>query len=193
MRAGLVKVYGVGLNDADYTVHKNVNGKVTSCKYYSTWKDMLKRCYSKKHLLSQPTYDGCYVSEEWLAFSNFKKWMETQDWEGMHLDKDLIIAKNKEYSKDKCAFVTPATNTFIVDHGAAKGMWPTGVHFDKFSGRFKSECCNPFTKKVESLGRYHCPEQAHQAWKKRKHELACKLAELQTDERVANALRVRYL
>ena len=34
--------------------------------------------------------------------------------------------------------------------------------------------------------------EAHEAWKARKHEHACKLADIQSDVRVAKVLRTRY-
>lgn len=65
------KVYGVGINDANYKVQpfdKN-------CPYYQTWYGILSRCYSKHKQKRQPTYIGCRVCYEWLTFSNFKVWM----------------------------------------------------------------------------------------------------------------------
>lgn len=58
--------------------------------------------------------------------------------------------------------------------------------------RFKSECCNPFTKKQEHLGLFASELEAHEAWLRRKSELARHLAAEQTDERVAKALIARY-
>lgn len=76
-------VYGVGINDADYptTQREKVNGewKITwRCLYYDRWVSMLTRCYSSKCHEKQPTYKGCSVCDEWLTFSNFRKWMEQQ-------------------------------------------------------------------------------------------------------------------
>jgi hypothetical protein len=34
--------------------------------------------------------------------------------------------------------------------------------------------------------------EAHKAWQARKHELACMLADLQTDDRIASRLREMY-
>ena len=66
------------------------------------------------------------------------------------------------------------------------------VCFHKRVKKFSATIGNPFTKKQEHLGYFTCPNEAHQAWKKRKHELACQLADIQTDQRVAEALRIRY-
>ena len=108
-------VCGVGINDADYAVVEwetigYVNGKqnqkrVWECPYYKVWGSMLKRCYSDKYQERYQTYKGCTVSEEWLTFSNFKNWMEKQDWEGKHLDKE----RNENTSDSSLARKKPIT------------------------------------------------------------------------------------
>lgn len=177
-------VFGVGINDAE-GARKTV--------YYCRWVNMLARCYSNKTHTIRPTYKGCFVCNEWLTFSRFKSWMETQDWEGKHLDKDILYPGNKIYSPDTCVFVDAYVNLFTTDNAANRGDWPTGVMLDNVRGKFKVNCSNPITGRQEFLGRFTCPNEAHQAWRKRKHELACQLADLQSDQRVANALRNRYL
>ena len=194
-------VYGVGINDADYVVEKRetiiVNGvrkkrQVWICPYYRTWKSMLERCYSNKYQERRPTYKGCTVSEEWKTFSNFRAWMEKQDWEGKQLDKDLLMVDNKVYSAETCVFVTHSVNSFTSDCGAARGKWLIGVYWNKRAGKFVSRCSNPFTKKSEHLGLFTFEQEAHQAWLERKLELATLLAAEQTDERVSKALIERY-
>jgi len=195
-------VHGVGVNDADYVVEKKetircVDGKrkqklVWRCPYYRTWVNMLGRCYSDKLQEKYPTYRGCSVSEEWLTFSVFKSWMEKQDWEGNQLDKDLLLEGNKLYSPETCVFVSPMVNKFTNDRGAARGEWLIGVCWDKKKAKFMSLCGNPFTKKQEYLGLFTCEQEAHQAWLKRKLELAHLLAAEQEDPRVAEALIRRY-
>lgn len=186
-------VYGVGLNDANYPVRKMIDGVNWICPFYSAWSDMLKRCYSEKYKGKRPTYAGCYVCIEWLTFSNFKAWMEAQDWKGKQLDKDFILSGNKLYSKDVCTFITGMTNAFITDRSSARGSWKLGVSKRKPSNSFYAQCSNPFTGENEYLGTFSEESDAHQAWKMRKHQHACRLADLQTDDRVANALRTRYL
>ena len=202
MKTKLVRlVYGVGINDADYAVTEyetiEVNGKrsyklVWTCPYYRVWDSMLQRCCCSKFQERWPTYKGCSVSEEWLRFSNFRSWMEKQDWEGMQLDKDLLSEGNKVYSKETCTFVTRGVNLFTTDRRNDRGEWLIGVCWDKRVGKFRSRCSNPFTKKQEYLGYFDCELEAHQEWLKRKLELAHLLAAEQTDERVAKALIERY-
>ena len=186
-------VFGVGVNDLSRPVRTKLNGKEVKCPFYNRWTAMLQRCYCPKFHLERPTYVGCSVTEEWLLFSNFEGWMKTQDWEGKELDKDLLKAGNKLYSPDFCVFIPRELNAFTTDRGASRGEYPLGVHLHKGKGRFMAYCKNPFTKRQEHLGLFDTPDEAHLAWRKRKHELACIYADQQTDPRVAEALRTRYL
>jgi hypothetical protein len=197
VRTKIKKVFGVGVNDADYAVqrYERVNGKskqVWICPYYVVWKHMLERCYDKKCLLNHPTYSDCILFEGWIYFMTFKAWMTTQDFEGKQLDKDILFEGNKVYSPETCRFVDSKVNSFITDSKAARGKWPIGVYWNKDSSKFRAMCQNPFTKKKEHLGLFHCPDEAHLAWRKRKHELACMWADLQDDPLIAEALRKRF-
>lgn len=185
-------VYGVGINDADYAVYKYVDTKRETCPYYSVWVGMLERGYSDKLKNKHPTYKDVIVCKEWHSFTTFRVWMTQQDWAGKQLDKDILTEGNKVYSPDTCVFVDKVINTFITDSTASRGEYPIGVSWNKRRNKFIGYCKNPFTHKLEYLGYFLCPNQAHLAWKARKHELACQLADLQTDERVATALRLRY-
>ena len=198
-------VYGVGINDADYVVQKSEswqeNGKqkrklIWACPYYDRWNKMIKRCYSEKYQVKNPTYKGCHVYKPWLIFSNFKSWMENQNWEGMQLDKDILFEGNKEYHPDKCVFVHRKVNTFLVDRASKRGEYKIGVYLNKTreSKPYQSQCCNPFTRKQESLGRFSTEKEAHEVYRKRKYELAIELAnsEYVTDERVKKALIERF-
>ncbi len=190
-------VHGVGVNDAHYNVteHALVDGKdkiVWRCPFYSTWGEMLRRCYSDKEQIRYPTYIGCSVIEEWKTFSIFKAWMEQQDWKGKQLDKDLLFHGNKIYGPEYCVFVSQQVNCFMVESTATRGEWPIGVAWHKESKKFQALCNNPFTKKLEHLGLFNCQNEAHQSWLKRKREHAKALASLQTDCRVSKALIDRY-
>ena len=108
------------------------------------------------------------------------------------MDKDILVEGNKLYSAETCVFVDRRTNTFLIDRGAARGEWPIGVSKKKSSGKFQANCRNTFSGKGEYLGYFDSPVDAHCAWRKRKHELACKLAEIQDDPRVSAALIRRF-
>ena len=195
-------VYGVGVNDADYVVQKFENtgyadGKqgrklVWYCPFYYTWKGMLERCFSEGFKAKNPTYKDVTCCGEWLVFSKFKSWMEQQDWEGKELDKDILISDNKLYSPETCAFVSSVTNTFVLASGASRGEYPVGVCWEKSRQKYRARCSNPLTKRLDCLGMFTTPEEAHEVWRKRKHELAQLVAETEADSRVKEALKKRY-
>ena len=193
-------IFGVGINDADYNVYEHaiVDGKdkiVWTCPFYRTWKNIIQRCYSEKYQSKYLTYKGCSTCDEWLTFSIFKAWMETKDWKGKQIDKDLLKEGNKVYCPEYCIFVDSKINSFVTDSGAARGEHMIGVCWYKAASKFISHCSNPFTGKKEYLGLFTNELEAHLAWKKRKHEIACQLAEseLVSDPRLAEVLKVRYL
>lgn len=190
------KVYGKGIKDADYLIRtkKEIDGGLVdwSCPYYDRWKGMLVRCYSENSLKKHPTYEGCTVCDEWLYFSNFRKWMVDQDWEGKQLDKDILFEGNKIYSPDTCVFVPKNVNLFVITRNKSRGDCMLGVSYDKKRKRFEARCSNPFTKKNEKLGRFKTELEAHQAWLKRKQELCIELCKTIDDQRIVEALYRRY-
>ena len=195
-------VYGVGVNDLPYRTQlweelpknggKRVMKSVFRCKYYVVWTDMLKRCYSKKYLETRPSYIGTSVCSEWLYASEFKSWMEQQDWQGKCLDKDIIVPGSKLYSPETCSFVLQATNSFVIASDAIRGDYPIGVSLFKRTGEYRAYCKNPFIGKLEHLGLFSTTEEAHEAWRKRKHVLAQLVAAKESDPRVVEALKNRY-
>lgn len=185
-------VYGVGINDADYHVVFQEHGKRWVCPIYQAWSDMIRRCHNKKRQERHPTYRGCTVTQKWFSFLEFRAWMSHQDFEGKQLDKDILCPGNKIYSPETCAFVSQNINTFVTDSGATRGDLPLGVHLHKRSGKLVAQCRNPFTGKKEHLGYFLDSESAHEAWRNYKHKMALIYADLQTDPRVAQALRTRY-
>ena len=179
-------IYGVGINDADYFVKPRVTGtnKRTSCPFYLRWKEMLRRCYSEKEHLRNPTYKDCEVVEEWKYFSNFKSWMELQNWEGKHLDKDILIPGNKIYGPNTCIFVEDKINLLLVKSDAKRGKYPLGVspasrgnkiYYQSHMGR-------------KYLGFFDNILEAHRSWQIEKSKHIKDIAILQTDEVIKNAL-----
>lgn len=190
------QVYGVGINDADYKIVETalIDGKCTiiwSCPFYFRWKDMLRRCYSEQFLCKYPTYDGCSTVPEWHYFMNFRGWMEKQDWQGKHLDKDLLFPGNRVYSPDTCLFVDQQLNKFVTDSKGKRGIWPIGVNKEPNKSKFRSTC-NDGRGNIVHLGYFDTPEEAHAAWLVFKVKQAEILASQQTDERLAKALVERY-
>lgn len=186
-------VCGVGISDVDYTLtkYKSINGLSTLfwiCPFYQAWRNMINRVYSGRH----PSYAGSSVCDEWLKLSGFKSWMELQDWENKEIDKDILEPGNKIYTPELCIFIPGALNMFTTDRAANRGDHPIGVSWCKRSNKFSAKCRNPFTLKEDNLGYFDCPDLAHEAWRARKHSHALRYADMQTDERIACALRTRY-
>lgn len=108
-------VFGVGINDADYPVTTYTANKKQDwmCPYYRTWRGMLQRCYCATEKEKRGWYKQAHCCEEWLVFSNFKSWMEKQQWQGKALDKDFLVWGNKCYSPETCVFLPQEVNNFL--------------------------------------------------------------------------------
>ena len=134
---------------------------------------MIKRCYSTKYQLNQPTYKGCTVHPDWHNFQSFAKWFDDNyDYKSkdQNLDKDLLESGNRVYSKDNCIIVPKWLNSFTLSKQASRGEFPVGVCMNKKTGRFASYCTKE-GRKVH-LGYFSTPEQAHNEWLKFKLKLA---------------------
>ena len=180
-------VYDVGYNDSILIRDKNAK----LLKSYVKWNDMLRRCYSIKFHIMNPTYIGCTVCDEWKLYSNFKKWFDDNYIEGYELDKDIIIDGNKVYSPDKCCFIPHYLNTLFTDSNKSRGLYALGVYFDTQSNKYKSQIL--LYGKTYNLGRFNSESEAHNAWLIAKREYARKLAitaymNNEIDERIMNAI-----
>ena len=181
-------LYGVGINDAHYVVYPTINGKRVMCPFYAKWKHMLERCYWSKKQLLHPSYRGCSVVEEWHTFSNFKVWMQTQDWEGKELDKDLKVFGNKVYGPDTCVFVTRQLNNLFTDHGG-RGPHKQCVYKHGRGGMYGAQISR--YGKQKEIGYYDNEESAYECYKKARREYLIEVANKQKDARLVNALMQR--
>ena len=194
-------VYGWGINDSTSPVVKTVRigdkwKIVWACPYYAKWSKVIIRTKCSKWKATHPTYEACTVCDEWKYFSNFKKWVDSQpnkDWQNCELDKDLLFEGNKHYSPQTCVFLPKKVNSFLLTNEHIRGQCLIGVCQKKSNNKFQASCKNPFTGIKEYLGLFDTEIEAHLAWKKRKHELAKCLADLQIDQRAAKALREKYI
>lgn len=123
-------VYGVGINDSKVNTRQS--------KAYIVWKAMLARCYSENTLKKNQAYKGCSVCEEWLVFSNFKKWFDENYHENAQLDKDILCQGNKVYSPNTCCFVPQEINKFFKGHSHKKVI-ATGIvkQYNKYRAQFR--------------------------------------------------------
>ena len=100
----IVKICGVGITDSNtYENRKKLRS-------YNVWRCILQRCYNQKNI-SYKWYGakGVKVCDEWLYYSNFKKWYNDNYIEGFQIDKD-IKGNHKLYSPKTCCFVSASVN-----------------------------------------------------------------------------------
>lgn len=179
----------MGINDVKGSATTVVDGKRVADPYYRAWSGILTRCYSQPSLRERPTYKDCTVCEEWLLFSNFKSWMEKQDWEGKHLDKDLLVEGNKIYSPETCVFVDAAANTLFSYSEVTRGKYPLGVSYHKEKGKFSASCS--IDGKRRFIGYHSTPREAEISYLLLKADHVEKTAESQDDERLIKSLLLR--
>ena len=151
-----------GINDSTEPVGSRSGGRFKIvCPFYIKWSSMINRVHNGEYKKNQPTYEGVEIYAEWKYFSNFKAWMETQDWENKHLDKDLL-GDGKLYSPDTCCFVPQSINNLLTTRDNHRGLFPLGVYKSEGNKPFKATC-NTGDGRVY-LGRFSCPLVAHKAW-----------------------------
>ena len=174
-------LYGVGINDSNYVVSR----KGAACSYYKVWKGVIERCYSKKFHDKYPSYIGCTVCDEWLLFSNFKSWMQSQDWKGKQIDKDILVQGNKMYSPSNCIFVTHAVNSLFTCRERKRGKYNQGVHVGTNTKKYKAQCS--YLGVINRLGTFDSEKEAFDVYKKFKYGVIRELA-LDQDEPLRSAM-----
>lgn len=178
---------GVGTNNADYPVKPRNNKQ---CPYHRVWSNMISRCYSDSYRARFSAYIGCSVVDDWLTFSNFKTWMEQQDWEGKQLDKDLLKEGNKVYGPDTCVFITRQLNTFLTGGSSNSEGRGSGVSMST-NGKFITQVGAGSTR-TSYVGTFDTEELAIKAYYQRRYELAVEYAIVHSDPRVSSELLRRY-
>ena len=189
-------VAGVGINDADYKTQEyatinNKQVKIWICPFYQKWISMLYRVYKTRE--KEKSYEKCSVCDEWLTFSNFKSWMETQDWEGKQLDKDLLDPSNTMYCPEKCIFVDLYINCLFSDNHSRRGNFMLGVDYRHKKKGMVSEYKRPYracvreygNRKQIHLGMFTNEFDAHRAWQKAKLDVLDKVKDIYKNDCVA--------
>lgn len=178
-------IHGIGINDADYKTQPVIDGIKVVCPYYRTWKQMIRRAYDPKYLVTRPKYAGVNVCDEWRSFSNFKEWMVNQEWAGLELDKDIIKPGNRVYGPDLCVFVTGYVNSLMQSKRARSSDMPTGVGLTKY-GSYVVHIW--IMNKRKYLGYFKTPEQASAKYVSAKKAEIIKVALQQHDKRVFHGM-----
>lgn len=174
------------LGEGEYKTKQN--GKHTKC--YRTWNNMLYRCYSEEYKLAHETYIDVKVCEEWLNFQVFSLWYEENYYEieneNMQLDKDILHKGNKIYSPNTCVFVPQRINKLFTKNNKIRNELPIGVHFNKRSGNYKTECSvydnEKKIKRIKRLGCYNTPKEAFKVYKQFKEQYIKQVADEYKDK-----------
>ena len=179
------ETYGVGvLGD----IKTKENGRLT--KEYSTWTNILQRCYDPKKQEEFPRYKGVTICNEWLYFPNFVEWCHKQtnwnkvlkDRKNFHIDKDIINKGNKIYSPENCSFVPAIVNGLFCKSNAIRGDYPIGVSLTKDKASFRARCNNPITKEKLEYRNYQTPEEAFEKYKEVKEKIIKQVAQEEFDK-----------
>lgn len=158
-----------------------VGGRHTRAFEYTTWANMLKRCYNEKELTINPSYEDKLVCKDWLLYENFYDWCISVEYKekGWQLDKDLLVKGNKVYGPEACVFLPPRINGLILKCDKSRGNLPVGVHFDKSRQKFKATCQNEFDK--QSQKRFFTIEETFNWYKDEKERVIKVVAERYKD------------
>ena len=159
----MIKVNGIGIVDIP------IDDSNRLC--YSYWKEMIRRCYSKKERLKFKNYNNCVVSPCWIIFSNFLRWFELNfrydlQYLSLNLDKDMLsINKDfKIYSPKTCCFIPKNINLFFTNIKSYNTTGCTGVVWDKYRRKWRAQIRDFSTGKTKNLGRYENKEDALRAY-----------------------------
>lgn len=174
-------VYGAGFTGIKYPRSKNCK----NIKEYVSWKQMLRRCFSKKEKKRIRAYENVTCCNEWLNYENFYEWLHNQPnfdkwYNGKRwaVDKDILVKGNKVYSPEACCLIPQNVNCLFLKREAERGNYPIGVRYRREDG-FVAVCRNPFTDKAEELGSYSTPEKAFQVYKAYKEKIIKQVAEIE--------------
>ena len=98
---------------------------------YKHWSSMIRRCYNSNSR-NKRYYNDVEVCEEWLSYSNFKKWFDENYWEcdeTLDVDKDILCKGNKIYSPQTCLLVPHKINNLFCKANKIRGKYPLGVSY----------------------------------------------------------------
>ena len=165
------RVHGKGyIGIGEYSSKEN--DKITKC--YTTWQNMLQRCYDDDFKKREPTYQGCEVCTEWHDFQVFAHWYNDNYYqiedEVMNLDKDILVKGNKIYSPETCVFVSKNINSLFVKRNKSRGDLPIGVYYNKQKGKYMSRCSFGYGENIY-LGVYSTKEEAFRVYKQYKEKI----------------------
>ena len=184
-------VYGVGYLGGNLELKSTYNGK--KCNIYVQWKNMIERCYNERYHQRQPTYIGCYVSDEFKDYSKWREWYDNYPYkqDGWQIDKDLLIKGNKVYSEDYCVFLPKEINAVLTKRTALRGEYLIGVSWHNTNKAFVAKV-NKNKGNPEWLGSFNTEIEAFNAYKQSKESYIKELADKYKDMLDPRAYKALY-
>ena len=174
-------VYGIGVIGNECPC-MNGNEKL---KEYRIWVGILERCVKGANTEKNASYEDCEVSEEFLYYPNFYRWIISQEnyevWKntpGFAVDKDILCKGNRVYAPDKCCLVPNRINNLINPNKSRRGKYLIGTYKDDY-GQYVAQCWNGLLQKNIRLGKFNTEMEAFNAYKKYKEKLIKETAELE--------------
>ncbi len=158
-------VYGFGYNDLYET---------QGSPLYSTWQDMIERCYGNRD--RNKSYEKCWVSDKWRFLSEYKKWFDENYVPGFVLDKDILVSGNKMYGPTTCLFVPREINELFISSGEKEGNLPRGVYYLKRLNKYCAQINNKDST-TKHIGLYGTPEEARNAYIEEKLKIVKSVAD----------------
>lgn len=156
-------VYSAGyIGQGDYK--SRVKGKNTIA--YTTWSNMIERCYCNKYQKRRPSYKDCTVCDEWLNFQNFAEWFYENYTPLLHLDKDKkqkgIVSK--VYSPETCAFIEAKENSKIANSKNYIFKNPCGELI--FVNNLSDFCVVNYLSRFSMSKVHDSQQESHKGWTK---------------------------
>lgn len=174
-------VYGVGCFGIRPYKAK-ISGKFTP--EYQVWIGMMSRVYRPESWAKHPTYRNTTVCVAWLNFQVFAEWCQDKlgfnkkevAGRAYHLDKDILIPNNYEYSPEACCFLPNHINVALKGRQLNKAKeLPAGVHWHNASQSYTA-CVQTYGKQ-NHLGCFSTIDAARKAYRKAKKAYLLELAE----------------
>jgi hypothetical protein len=168
-------VYGIGCIGNTMSSYRDENNKTKVKISYSTWHDMLRRCYVDKKSITY--FNITTVCSEWFCFETYEKWFDSNEIKGYQVDKDLTVLGNKLYSPDTCCFIPNRINVLISKKDNKNHVYnhlTTGVSFHKRDQVYTSQCYDE--DRLVHLGYHDTEKEAFYAYKAYKEPLIKRVA-----------------
>ncbi len=157
-------VAGIGTNDLANDIEKQQEIGLTP--------ELQKECYKAwKSRLAAQDCGRATVCVEWLTYSNFARWWLDTHVDEWFIDKDWLIAGNKEYHPDKCCWIPRKINNLMNDGRRKATDLPKGVSINQNKYKdavyeyYQATCSVNGVREYKNFKNQHNAHRQWQLWK----------------------------